>query len=126
MHTPYQHNLKREPDFKVKYRFYSAEEGGRKSPPYQGYRSDFWYSHPMHDNPNRIYMIWPEFLDDSGAVLLDNQISVPLVGIANMWVVDPNWRSYHADKIEIGLMGYFMEGARKVAECEVIEVVNLL
>ena len=31
-------------NFKIKYRFYSEDEGGRKKLPYQGYRSDFFYN----------------------------------------------------------------------------------
>jgi hypothetical protein len=43
MHTPYEKALGHKCDFRVKYRFFTTEEGGRLSLPYQGIRSDFWY-----------------------------------------------------------------------------------
>jgi hypothetical protein len=43
MHQPYEEKLKHKADFRVKYCFYTEQEGGRKSLPYQGYRSDFGY-----------------------------------------------------------------------------------
>ncbi|WP_316793743.1 hypothetical protein [Pedobacter frigoris] len=125
MHTPYQNRLGHEADFKVKYRFYLAEEGGRKYTPHQGYRSDFWYYHPSHDGTNQFFMIWPEFLDERGNVILEEQGSVPLSGIAQMWIINSETRNYHNDKIVLGLKGYFMEVPRRVAECEVIEIGNL-
>jgi hypothetical protein len=111
-------------DFRVKYRFYSQSEGGRKTLPWQGYRSDFYYNHPAHENPYSIYMIWPEFEDLNGSLIKEN-IVVPFVGTARMWIIDPQYRLYHRNKICVGLQGYFMEGSRRVAECEVIEVIGL-
>jgi hypothetical protein len=71
-------------------------------------------------------MIWPEFENADGAVLLQNDCSVPMSGIARMWVIVPERRPYHYEKIKPGLIGYFMEGPKRVAECEVIELVGLL
>ncbi|MBE9603151.1 hypothetical protein [Pedobacter sp. MC2016-24] len=124
-HKPYKDHLQHDADFKVKYRFYTAEEGGRQTMPYQGYRSDFWYSHPEHNQTNQIFMIWPEFINEHGEIILDNEISVHASGIALMWVLDPEWRTSHIDNIKVGLIGYFMEGPRRVAMCEVIEVLDL-
>ena len=125
MHTPYQQRLGHPPDFKVKYRFYTKEEGGRQTIiPYQGYRSDFWYPHPDHP-VNGIFMIWPEFEDAAGATILENDRSVEATGTANMWVIVPERRPYHYDKIQVGTKGYFMEGSLRVAECEVIEILGL-
>ncbi len=44
-HIPYKQRLGHLEDFKVKYRVYSKDEGGRESLPFQGIRSDFWYEH---------------------------------------------------------------------------------
>jgi len=126
MFSPYDTKLGHRADFKVAYRFYNLEEGGRKMIPYQGYRSDFWYDHPEHSNTNRIFMIHPEFEDAEGAVITASNVSVPERGNARMWILDPQMRSYHHDKIKVGLIGYFMEGSRRVAECEVIEIIDLL
>ena len=124
MHQSIEERLKHQADFKVKYRFYNEEEGGRKSLPYQGYRSDFWYDYKNHVSTN-LYMIWPEFEDKEGNVILENDKSVPSSGIARMWIINSKTREYHRGKIQVGLKGYFMEGSRKVAECEVVELLGL-
>jgi hypothetical protein len=125
MHSSYEIKLGHPADFKVRYRFYSSEQGGRTGLPHQGYRSDFWYPHPDHKE-NEIFMIWPEFEDSNGNLILNNDFSVPQNGIAQMWIIVPKRRSYHFDKIKPGIIGYFMEGSRKVAECEIVEIVGLL
>jgi hypothetical protein len=125
MHTSYKLNLKHPPDFKVKYCFLSKENGGRTTPPSQGYRSDFWYEHPDHLK-KQLFMIWPEFENENGEIIFQSDILVPNEGIARMWIVNSQWRAYHKEKIKIGLKGFFMEGQRKVAECEVIEIIGLL
>jgi hypothetical protein len=70
-------------------------------------------------------MIWPEFENEKGQVILENDCPVSIGGTARMWVIVPPRRAYHRDKIKPGLIGYFMEGARSVAECEVIEIIGL-
>ena len=125
MHQPYEIKLGFKADFKVRYRFYKEIEGGRKSLPYQGYRSDFWYFHEEHLNPHSIYMIWPEFEDEAGNVITQSDTRISPEGIARMWIVDRQMRLYHRNKIRPGLKGYFMEGPRRVAECEVVELIGL-
>lgn len=125
MHQPYEHIFKHPEDFRVTYRFYSESEGGRKALPMQGYRSDFWYYHELQPNPHSIYMIWPEFEDEQGNILTDTEVIVKTTGTAKMWVIVPEMRLVHQDRIKVGLKGYFMEGSRRVAECEVIEMVGL-
>jgi hypothetical protein len=125
MHSSYEEKLGHPADFKVKYRFYSAEQGGRPAPPYQGYRSDFWYPHPDHKE-SEIFMIWPEFEDSQGNPIAANDCPVPPSGVARMWIILPQPRPYHHDKIKPGVIGYFMEGSRKVAECEVVEILGML
>lgn len=125
MHHPYEIKLGHPADFKVSYRFYSEEEGGRVYPPFQGIRFDFWYTHPHHIMKG-VFMIWPEFEDASGNLILDLSHPVPLQGIARMWIINDALRPYHQDKIEIGARGYFLEGSRKVADCEIIELVGLM
>jgi hypothetical protein len=125
MHEPFEVRLKHPPDFRVRYRFYDESDGGRKTTPAQGYRSDFWYHHELQLNPNSIYMIWPEFEDEQCNVIIDTEARVKPVGTARMWVIIPKMRQMHGDRIKVGLIGYFMEGGRRVAECQVIEVVGL-
>jgi hypothetical protein len=71
-------------------------------------------------------MIWPEFEDDQGNIITNTDIRVKSIGTARMWIVIPKMRQFHRDKIKVGLKGFFMEGSRRVAECEVIEILGLL
>ncbi|OQP57935.1 hypothetical protein A3860_39660 [Niastella vici] len=125
MHQPYETRLGHPADFRIEYSFYSKEEGGREKLPFQGIRSDFWYDHQCHE-VNWLFMIWPEFEDQSGNVILDDTIPVPKTGIALMWIINDERRIYHRDKIKVGTKGYFREGSRKTAVCEVIEIIGLL
>src|SRR5688500_1619018 len=125
MHEPYEARKGHPPDFRVTYRFYDKSEGGRRITPAQGYRSDFWYFHEEEPNPKVIYMIWPEFEDDQGNVITDSENHVSPSGTARMWVVVPEMRKKHRERIKLGMKGYFMEGLRRVAECEVVEIVSL-
>lgn len=125
MHQSYEVRLGHPPDFRVSYRFYDESEGGRKTIPVQGYRSDFWYYNDSQPNPNSIYMIWPEFEDEQGNLITDTTTPVSPFGTARMWIIMPKMRPFHKDKIKVGLKGFFREGSRSVAECEVIEIVGL-
>jgi hypothetical protein len=105
-------------DFKVSYKFLTEEEGGRKTLPFQGIRCDFWYEN--HNN-DQIFMIWPEF-ENSDGTLFEPYMPVPETGTARMIIINPQMKDYHKGKILIGTKGNFTEGVRKIAECEVIEV----
>ena len=75
--------LEQTPDFRIRYRFLSAEEGGRKTgPPWQGYRCDWCYDgdDPVNDG---VYMIWPMFEDSAGRPVPDG-IPVSVAGTARM------------------------------------------
>ncbi|PFH81135.1 hypothetical protein [Bacillus sp. AFS088145] len=126
MWTPYEERSGHPQDFNVHYRFYSHEEGGKQNLPTQGYRCDFAYQED-DINETGIYMIYPEFEDNDGNVLLDYKISVNQTGTARMWILSPEMREeIHKHKIKIGTKGYFMEGSSKVGEVEVIRIVGLL
>ena len=124
MHIPIEEQLRHPADFRVRYRFYTEDEGGRKLLPSQEYRSDFWYEHEDHKSI-KLFAIWPEFEDEYGEVITEIERPIPLVGTARMWVVRPQMREHHCGKIQPGLKAYFMEGPRKVAECEIIEILGL-
>ncbi len=123
IHKSYRTILGHNEDFKVKYKFRSEEEGGRKNLPNQGIRCDFWYEHPKHEFKG-IYMIWPEFENNDGELIKAGHPSKE--GIARMWIINSETRQYHQNRIKIGTKGYFMEGSRKTADCEVIEIVDLM
>src|SRR4051794_20745747 len=124
MYEPYNHKTGRLPDFRVKYRFYTPEEDGRQTLPFQGIRSDFWYDHPVHQ-ANWLFMIYPEFEDQNEEVILDDRISVPKEGTARMWIINEGAKPYHKQRITIGTKGWFRESARATGECEVIEIMAL-
>jgi hypothetical protein len=84
----------------------------------------FWYDYENHV-PISIFMIWPEFEDEQGNLIMEDDKPVPSSGTARMWIIIPKMREYHRNKIQVGLKGYFMEGPRKVAGCEVIELLGL-
>jgi hypothetical protein len=123
-HTPYEQIRNRPCDFLVKYRFFTSDEGGRKTgPPMQGYKSDFMYD---GDNPktDSIYMIHPEFIDNNNNVITDKSIR-SWSGKAKMWILNADFLPYHISRIKVGVKGYFMEGPNKTAECQVIEIIRL-
>lgn len=123
MHESYGVRLNHKADFRVKYRFRSPEEGGRKSgPAYQGIRCDFSI---VGETRKQQYQIWPEFEDASGDVIQENNIQVPKEGTARMWIIRPEMRPFHYDKIQPGLKCNFREGALYSADCEVIEILDL-
>ncbi|MEH6396064.1 hypothetical protein [Pseudoalteromonas sp.] len=111
-------------DFKVKYYFYTESEGGRKTLPFNGYRSD-WFYDGDDLNIEGLSMIWPTFENKSGDIF-ENEINVQREGFARMTVVVPEIRkSIHQKRIKIGTKGFFMEGSKKVAEAEVVEILDL-
>ncbi|MBS7230451.1 hypothetical protein KHA90_05385 [Flavobacterium psychroterrae] len=98
-HIPYEHVRNRECDFIVQYRFFSEEEGGRKTVnPIQGYRSDFMYS--GDENLKQLWMIWPEFLDNENNIILDKSIRVSTSGKAKMWILNETLYELHKDRIK--------------------------
>src|SRR5687768_4756849 len=64
-------------------------------------------------DPHSIFMIWPEFQDENGNVITRTDSVVAREGIARMWIINPQTRPLHRDKIKLGLKGYFMEGSRQ-------------
>ncbi|MBC3788821.1 hypothetical protein [Spirosoma utsteinense] len=120
-HKPYEQIFGHKEDFKVKYRFYKLEEGGRYILPNQGIRSDFWYEDPDHEH-NWLFMIYPEFEDENGD-LIEGMVNQE--GIARMWILSPDNRLYHQQRIKVGTIGYFREGSKRTGICEIIELVGL-
>jgi hypothetical protein len=110
-------------DFIVSYRLYSQNEGGRKVT-YQHLRCDFIFE---GDDPQKdeIHMIHPEFLDKDGLPITE-EVPVPLSGRASMWIIVPEMpNKVYQSRIKIGTRGFFMEGARKIGEVVVDEIVGL-
>ncbi|MFC6224476.1 hypothetical protein ACFP2F_14590 [Hymenobacter artigasi] len=112
------------PDFRINYMLFSPEEGGRKTPHYQGIRWDFSYENETIGKPNQVFLIWPEFISDSSEILPENE-AMPKHGLADMFIVNPAFRAFHAQHIKVGMRGYFREGSSKIALCEVVEIFAL-
>ncbi|WNR43656.1 hypothetical protein [Paenibacillus roseipurpureus] len=126
MWVPYETERKHPHDFTVRYRFYSVEEGGRKHLPYQGYRSDFAFVEDLSITPISLRVIHPEFEDENREIILEDSQSVPVSGTARMWILfAASRRERDVKTIKLGMKGYFMEGPKRVAKAEVIEINGL-
>ena len=112
------------PDFRVRYRLFTQEEGGRKNPPSQHIRWDFSYADKSIGRPNQVFIIWPEFISTAGEMLLTGE-PMPWLGLADMFIVNPEFRAFHGQHIAVGVKGYFQEGPSRVGICEVVEVLWL-
>ncbi len=102
----------------------NESEGGRKTLPNQWIKWDFSYRNPAHES-NKLFMIWPEFLDENGGVLPRSEKQVPREGLAKMWIVNEKMKDYHRGKIFVGMEANGMEGPRIVAKYVVTEIVAL-
>ena len=72
-----------------------------------------------------IYIIWPEFEDANGDLILDDTRPVQATGTARMWIMIPERRIIHREVIHVGLKGHFWEGGPK-ADFTVIELLGLM
>lgn len=72
-----------------------------------------------------LFMIWPEFENEKGEIILETDMPVKEQGTARMWIINDEFIEYHKDKIKIGTRGYFKEGAKSTGECEVIELLSI-
>jgi hypothetical protein len=122
-YKPYFDILKRLPDFRVRYQFLQKNTH-ISFPVYQGRRFDFRYPNDG-DLRNSHYIIWPEFEDEGGFAILDKWIPIQTSGTAKMWIVNPKLTGYHRNYLKLGTVGYMTSGAEDIAECEVIELINL-
>ncbi len=84
-----------------------------------GIRSDFWYYHEDNQEDG-MFMIWPLFEDENGSIFDFGPVLNE--GIARMKIVNEKMIEYHIRRLKVGSKGYFMEGLRKTADCEVIEL----
>ena len=71
-----------------------------------------------------IFMIHPEFVTEDGSVRAEGA-PVPWTGVARMWILNPQMRIKHHERICEGVNGYFMEGSRRVELAAVTKVLGL-
>ena len=134
-YQPYHEILRRSWDFRVKYEFlpldnptgyqYLPTDGKACRLVYQGARLDFSYCN------NSIFagqgfIIWPEFEDPAGFLILGKWIPIEPFGTARMWIINRDFVAFHKQELSIGTNGYMISGSFKVAKCEVIELSSQL
>lgn len=112
-------------DFEALIRIYSAKEGGRRTPTFNGIRWDFAYAE--NQPADTLYMIWPDFFTGDGTSLPTDQ---PLpVGVElrarMMVVVDEARATVHRGWIAPGIHFFCHEGDRRVAEGVVTRITGL-
>lgn len=121
VHTPYAETMKKVPDFEVSYEILPDIHDRFN----QGARCDFLYEgdHPWEDG---IHMIWPEFLDDKGNVILDKTIQPQKKGHATMWILSHDSRvKFHRARLKVGTKGHWVTGSRKIAKVTVTKILGL-
>jgi len=114
------------PDFKARVRFLSKEEGGRqRAPVLQGIRCDFQYNDKYEDDPpNQVWMIYPAFLDDAGA-LLPVRSEIPKQCEATFRILNSDLRHVHRARLRPGSKFWLVEGSHRIAEGLVTTLLGL-
>ena len=112
-------------DFEATIRILSTAEGGRATPAFNGIRWDLAYAED--DLSEGIWMIWPDFVDESHDSLpTDRPLPVGVDLPARMTVVSDAVRAQvHRQKIKIGTRFYCHEGAKRVAAGHVTRITGL-
>jgi len=114
--------IEEKPDFTAAVEFRRSEDGGRKAPPLQGYRCDFQYE---DDPEDRAWMIYPCFLDQTGRPLTEGA-SVPAKAHAHFRILSRELRPVgHATRLHIGTRFFLVEGARRVADGTVTQLLAI-
>ncbi|CAN7391224.1 hypothetical protein [Variovorax sp. LjRoot178] len=88
----YDERAGRRPDFVVRYRFLTVDEGGRQGPFLQHTRWDFLFEADAA-SLDGLAMIRPEAIDQTGAALPEGEIAS--AGRAAMFIVNPERRQFH-------------------------------
>lgn len=116
----YQHD-----DFEATIRIYLPDEGGRRTPAFNGIRWDFAYVEGQP--PNTLYTIWPDFFAPGVPSIPANQPLPAGVELsARMLVVADEMRAeVHRSRIVPGVRFFCHEGGLRVAEGVVTVVTGL-
>ncbi len=121
IHIPYAESSGRLPDFEVSYEILPSIN----APFTHGARCDFLYE---DDDPHKdgVHMIWPEFLDDEGNVILDKTIQPKKKGRATMWIgIHESRIKFHRPRLKVGAKGYWVVGSKKLAKVTVTKILGL-
>jgi len=133
-YKPHHESFKRAWDFRVEYEFLPLDSQVRytfvptQGEPhrliYQGSRFNFRYS-TEGEYKNAHSIIWPEFEDKGGFLILGKWTPIEPFGTARMWIVNDNSIEYHRKYLAIGTTGYITDGHLDIAICKVIELNRL-
>ncbi len=113
-YKPYSELLGRQPDFEVAYKYISKTQA-----PFIGMKSNFKYK---DDDFNQLWIIYPEFLDENGDVIIDRALTPASQGRASMWIFNDDNKAIHKSKIVIGTNAYWTFGPYILAEVLVTKV----
>lgn len=112
-------------DFEASIRIMRADEGGRRTPVFNGIRWDFCYA---EDDPAAgIWMIHPDFYDATGESVAE-QTALPIdepIPARMFILVDELREEIHRRKLRVGGRFYCHEGSRRVAEGVVTRITGL-
>jgi hypothetical protein len=114
-----------EDDFEAVIRILRPEEGGRKSPPFNGIRWDLCYA---GDRPQEsLWMIWPDFTDGQGNSLpRDHPLPVDVELPARMTILNNEMRlKIHQQRAVVGAQFFCHEGPKVVAEGRITKITGL-
>lgn len=110
-------------DFEAQITLRSIEQGGRRSPVFNGIRWDIAYD----DLPGELWMVWPEFMTVDGQSWPRDRVlpvGVPLA--ARMLVVRDELRaSFHRQRIRVGVQFGFYDGPHRQADAVVTRITGL-
>lgn len=118
------------PDFRVRYKCCKTDATGLYAPVKQGIRSDWVYA---EDFPETIHqpsgqkmfsMIWPIFFDENGLEYSQWE-NIPAEGFADMYIVNPEMKSFHRKLLYIGTRGMLVRGLHRLAHAEVVDILYL-
>jgi translation elongation factor EF-Tu-like GTPase len=112
-------------DFEATIRIFTLEEGGRRTPAFNGIRWDFAYA---DESPaTSLYMIWPDFFAAHGQPLgKDQPLPVGVELSARMMIVVDEMRAeIHRGRILPGVRFFCREGGKRVAEGMVTRITGL-
>jgi hypothetical protein len=125
-HIPYEQKSGRKCDFVVSYDLQLDPRLAGVEALRQGQRTDFCYEADYTGNMGMsVFMIWPEFLGPSGAVIEDTGVKIPESGFANMWIMTPELRATHKQRLKIGTVGYMVVGPYRIARVVVQDLSGL-
>ena len=83
-------------------------------------QSHFKYS----KEDKNVWMIFPDFLDADGIVMMDRRVTPDLQGKAEMWILNKNNIELHRSKLSVGLNAYMTFYNNILAELKVTKVNN--